>query len=499
MTPRNSGLPFQGSPTVPDVDDDLAYADVFALRSEHVPASELTAALLDRIQALDPQGSATELRSVLSVSAAAMDEAARHDRSTETGANRPLAGIPVVVKDNIEVAGLPSCAGSTSLRTRPATTDAPLVARLREAGAIILGTTNLSEWANIRSPRSTSGWSAVGGLTGNPWALDRSAGGSSSGSGAAVAAGFAPLAVGTETDGSITCPCSLNGVAGIKPTVGFVPADGVVPISRSQDSPGPMARTVDEVALMLEVLSATPGILQRARQGSSGIRIGVARTWRTGHPATDELFGATVGRLREAGLACADLDVAVPSHDVEEDELVVLLCELVDGMAAYLPARGSEGPQNLEEVVAFEDEIASEELAHFGHEFFERALSLGGTGTDTYRSARVRNLAWALEQCLNPAMGACDVLVAPSYGPAWKSDLTLGGHPAAASPVTTPAAIAGWPIATVPMGLVDGMPVGLSAVGPPGSEPLLLAVCRDVERLNGAGWERPGWRQPRRG
>ena len=492
-------LPIPALTYSPTVDEELAYADVFALRAGHVPAEDLTAALLGRIQALDPQGSATGLRSVLAVSGAAMDEAAVCDRSTDTGGNRPLAGIPVLVKDNIEVAGMPSCAGSTSLRARPATKDAPLVARLRQAGAIVIGTTNLSEWANIRSPRSTSGWSAVGGLTGNPWALDRSAGGSSSGSGAAVAAGFAPLAVGTETDGSITCPCSLNGVAGIKPTVGFVPTEGVVPISRSQDSPGPMARSVDEVALMLEVLSATPGILHRARQGSGGIRIGVARTWRTGHPRTDDLFDATVGRLREAGLACADLDVAVPPQDVEEDELVVLLCELVDGMAAYLPTRGGEGPQNLEEVVEHEDENASEELAHFGHEFFERALSLGGTNSDTYRSARARNLAWAVEQCLSPAMGACDVLVAPSYGPAWKSDLTLGGHPAAASPVTTPAAIAGWPIATVPMGLVDGMPVGLSAVGPPGSEPLLLAVCRDVERLGRAGWERPGWRQPGRG
>lgn len=350
-----------------------------------------------------------------------------------------------------------------------------------------------------RSPRSTSGWSAVGGLTGNPWALDRSAGGSSSGSGAALAAGLAPLAVGTETDGSITCPCSLNGVAGIKPTVGLVPAEGVVPISRSQDSPGPMARTVEEVALLLEVLSATAGALERVRSGSAAIAVGVARTWRTGHPATDGLFDETVEALRASGVQLSALDVAVPPDEVEEDELTVLLCELVDGMAAYLPTRGPGGPQNLEEVVAHENDHASVELAHFGHELFERALSVGGTDNETYRSARSGNLEWSIKKCLEPALEACDVLVAPAYGPAWKSDLTLGGHPAAASPVTTAAAMAGWPIATVPMGLVDGLPVGLSAVGRPNSEPLLLAVCREVERLAGGTPARPAWAEPRRG
>lgn len=491
-----------GAPTVPEVHDDLEYADVFNLRRERVAAAELTEYLLQRIREVDEPGSPTELRSVLAVSAQALDEAQQSDAGTRSG---PLTGIPVLVKDNIEVAGMPSCAGASSLVGRPATRDAPLVARLREAGAVIVGTTNLSEWANIRSPRSTSGWSVVGGLTGNPWALDRSAGGSSSGSGAALAAGLVPLAVGTETDGSITCPCSLNGVAGIKPSVGMVPSEGVVPISVSQDSPGPMARTVEEVALLLEVLSATEGILDKTRRGMTGLRIGVARTWRTGHPGTDRLFDDTAARLREAGGDLVDLDVAVPPQEVEEDELTVMLCELVDGMSRYLPSRGPDGPQNLAEVVGHENACSSTELAHFGHEFFERALSLGGTGTHTYRDARARNLLWALTECLGPALDGCDALIAPCYGPAWKSDLTLGGHPAAASPVTTPAAIAGWPIATVPMGTVDGLPVGFSAVGRPGSEPILLAVCREVELLNAGGrpaheaWCRPSWRIPVRG
>jgi amidase len=473
------------------VHEELAYADVFGLRRDKVPAVGLVDVLLERIAALDAPGTPIALQSVLAVSATARDEARACDGARAAG---PLHGVPVLVKDNIEVAGLPSTAGATSLVGRPPAVDAPLVSRLREAGAVILGTTNLSEWANIRSVRSTSGWSAVGGLTGNPWALDRNAGGSSSGSGAALAAGLAPLAIGTETDGSITCPASLNGVAGIKPTVGSVPTAGVVPISASQDSPGPMARTVDEVALLLEVLSATTGIVERARQGPTGLRVGVAGTWRTGHPATDELFDQTVGRLRAAGALVQEVEASVPSPEVEEDELTVLLCELVDGLAAYLPTRGRDGPQDLVEVIAHEERNASSELAHFGHDLFERAVELGGCGTDAYRTARERNLAWALGACLEPAMAGLDVLVAPTYGPAWKSDLVLGGHPAAVSPVTTAPSIAGWPIATAPMGLAGGLPVGFGAVGRPGSERLLLAVCRAIERP-----QRPDWRPPARG
>jgi len=477
------------------VDDELAYADVFALRGHPGTAEALVEKLLERIAAVDAGDSTTALRSVLAVSPTALDDARACDRACDrAGPGGPLHGIAVLVKDNIEVAGLPSTAGSTALVDRPPRADAALVRRLRGAGAVILGTTNLSEWANIRSAHSTSGWSAVGGLTANPWARDRSAGGSSSGSGAAVAAGLAPLAIGTETDGSIICPASLNGVAGIKPTVGSVPTAGVVPISASQDSPGPMARTVDEVALLLEVLTATSGILDRARQGIRDLRVGVARTWRTGHRATDELFDATVLRLEAAGATVHDVVAAVPSSTVEEDELVVLLCELVDGLAAYLPTRGPEGPQNLPEVIAHENHHAGVELPYFGHDLFVQAVALGGRDTDTYRAARARNLAWALETCLVPALAGIDVLIAPTYGPAWKSDLVLGDQSSAISPITTAPAIAGWPIASAPMGLVQGLPVGLGAVGRPGSEALLLAVCRAIEQP-----ARPTFGPPTRG
>ena len=473
------------------MDDELFYADVFALRRAGRPAASLIEGLLDRIASLDAPSSSTALRSVLAVSDRALDEARACDQTAEGG---PLHGIPVLVKDNIEVVGLLSTAGATSLVGRPPRADAPLVRRLREAGAIILGTTNLSQWANIRSTRSTSGWSAVGGLTANPWALDRSAGGSSSGSGAAVAAGLAPLAIGTETDGSIICPASLNGVAGIKPTVGAIPTAGIVPISSSQDSPGPIARTIEEVALLLEVLTATPGILDRVRQGVRGLRVGVARTWRTSHRPTDDLFDETVRRVEAAGALVTDVAAATPSGTEGRDELTVLLWELVEGLAAYLPTRGSDGPQTLGEVVDHERANAAVELSHFGQELFEMALAGAAEPRETYIEARARNLAWAVDTCLTPALTDIDVLIAPTYGPAWKIDLVLGDHGGAASPITNAPAIAGWPVATAPMGLVEGLPVGIGAVGRPGSEALLLAVCRAVEQP-----ARPTWRPPRRG
>src|ERR1039457_4967054 len=264
---------------------ELAYLDTAEL-SQRLADGRLTSlhlvdTLLERIDALDAKGTTTHLNAIAATSSDARDVAqARDDERSRGVARGPLHGIPVLIKENIEVLGLPGAAGSTALLGR-ATRDAPLVTVLRDAGAVILGSTNISQWANIRSLRSTSGYSATAGLVGNPWALDRSAGGSSSGSGAAVAAGLAPLAVGTETDGSIVCPASVNGVVGLKPTVGTVSRDGVVPISHSQDSPGPMAHCVDDVALLYGVMSGT-----RAANEPTAPRMVEASTWRTGHHGT---------------------------------------------------------------------------------------------------------------------------------------------------------------------------------------------------------------------
>ena len=464
---------------------------------------QIVNALVERIGEIDAPGTEIELRSVLALAPDALDAARRADEERTAGTVRSaLHGVPILVKDNIEAVGLPGTAGSTGLLNRPVPKDAPLVLRLREAGLIIVGSTNLSQWANMRSPMSTSGWSAVGGLTGNPYRLDRCAGGSSSGSGAALAARLAPLAVGTETDGSITCPASLNGVAGIKPAVGTVPGDGVVPISASQDSPGPMARTVHDVAALYEVLACVDGVIDRVLQGQGDARVGVATTLMTGHPATDAVFHAALATARGRGLKTVDIEVALAGDVVGADEVTVLLCEMADDLTTFLARRGGDGPQSLAEMIAFENAHADAELAFFGHEFFDQSLATGGRGGPAYEPARASNLAWAIETCLEPALAEVDCFVAPCYSPAWKNDLVLGGSGSARwSQVTQAPAIAGWPIATVPMGLVEGLPVGMAIVGRPGSEPTMLAVAFAIEQalgLHGTGALTPTFIQPRR-
>lgn len=465
----------------------------------------VTRTLFDRIAAIDGPGE-THLRAVLALAPDAIASAEQLDAERAAGHLRgPLHGVPMLIKDNIEAVGLPGSAGSLALDGRTVTRDSPLVTRLRNAGLVILGATNLSEWANIRSSHSTSGWSAVGGLTGNPWALDRSAGGSSSGSGAAVAGGLAPLAIGTETDGSITCPSSLNGCVGLKPTVGLLPTEGVVPISGSQDAPGPMARSVHDAALLLEALTGTDGYGDAC--GTVALDetvLGFAEAWLSGHAATDALFAATVDLLRDHGATVTTADVAPPGT-FGEDELVVLLAELQTDLDAYLASRTGDGPASLADVVAFNNEHAADELAHFGQELFEQALASGGRTSPDYVEARARNLDQVLTGCLEPALavtGAPDVLIAPAYAPAWKSDLvngdpSIGGGLASAAP-----SIAGWPVLCIPMGLVDGLPVGLVLISQAYSEAKLLAIGHAVESalcLRDAGALAPTWKPASRG
>jgi len=437
---------------------------------------DLVEALLARIEAIDSPSSDIALRSVAAVADNVRELAQQRDEERARGEIRgPLHGVPVLIKDNIEAVGLPGMAGSSALQNRPSR-DATLVTRLREAGAIVMGSTNLSEWANIRSQRSTSGWSAIGGLVGNPWALDRSAGGSSSGSGAALAARLSPLAVGTETDGSIVCPASVNGVVGLKPTVGVVPTTHVIPISSSQDSPGAMARSVADVSLLFSVLSS-----QEPLSPSKNLRFAVATNWQTGHRATDEQFERLIQHLESQGFDLVKREVALPDAQAGEDEGTVLFCELFDDLGAYLAQRPGEGVRSLADVVAFEDEHADVEQPYFGHDIFETALTLGGRSNPSYAPARERNLRWAIDTCLTPALEDVDILLAPAYGPSWKSDLVVGGHPGPASPATMAPAIAGWPILSVPNGLVHGLPIGVAMIARPNDEWTLLAGAGLIE------------------
>jgi amidase len=445
---------------------------------------ELTQALIDRIAAID-DAPPVELRSVLALSADALDQAARLDAERAAGTTRgPLHGIPVLVKDNVEVVGLPGTAGSLALAGRVVERDAPLVAAMRTAGLVILGATNLSEWANMRSPHSTSGWSALGGLVGNPWALDRSAGGSSSGSGAAVAAGLAPLAVGSETDGSITCPSSLNGVTGLKPTVGLVSTEGMVPLAASQDAPGPMGRRVRDVALLLDAMTGSHEYAEAPGSRSlDGLRLGVARGWLSRHAGTDEHFEDVLTLLAGGGAHVAVVEVE-PVGAAGPNELDVLLCERKDGLDRYLAARPGDGPRSLADVIAFNTEHADLELAHFGHEFLVRAEATDGIHDDAYAPARAACLQWAVDSVLAPAFAhasAPDVLIAPAYAPAWKSDLRTGDRFTGGGFASGAPSMAGWPVLCLPMGLVAGLPVGLVLVGRPHSESVLLAAGQAIE------------------
>jgi amidase len=387
----------------------------------------------------------------------------------------------VLIKDNIEAIGLPATAGSLALAGRTVTADATLVTRLRRAGAVVLGSTNLSEWANIRSPQSSSGWSAVGGLTRNPWQPRYSAGGSSAGSGAALAAGLAPLTVGTETDGSIICPASLNGVVGIKPTVGVISTRGVVPISASQDSPGPMARSVADAAALLDVLADLD--TSSAVHDTGPLRVGVVRQW-VSEPAA-AVFESALSLMSRAGLALVEVDVPAPDDTVGADELTVLLCELLADLDDYLSTRQGEGVRSLADVVAFNHQHSDAELTHFGQEFLERALASGGRG-DAFHQARARNVDWAINQVLSPALHNVDVLVGCPYGPAWPITLGAGDDFRHATWMTQAPAVAGWPIGCLPMGMVDAdgvsLPVGIGVAARAHDEVGLVRAMAAIER-----------------
>jgi amidase len=484
-----------------------------ALARGDTTSVDVVVQLLRRIDELDRSGPA--LRSVLATCPDALDTAARLDAERRAGTGRPgpLHGLAVLVKDNIDTAGEPATtAGSLALAsTRPAA-DATVVRRLREAGAVVLAKANLSEWANIRSGYSSSGWSAVGGQCRNPHALDRSPGGSSSGSAAAVAAGLAPLAVGTETDGSILCPATLNGVVGIKPTVGLVSRQGVVPISHSQDTVGPFARTVADAALLLGVLAGPgPGRdpadrATRSRPagldtdylaacdpgGLVGARLGVVRGSFGRSVAGDVLVEAALDVARDAGAVLVD-PVEVPGAAAlaqSDDEMTVLLCELKAGLEAYLgqrPADDGSQPRTMAELIAFNEAHAELEMPRFGQDHFIAAAATDGLDEPGYRRARAAGLRRARSRGIDAALaaGAVDVLVAPTMAPAWLIDDVNGDPPIPGC--YRASAVAGYPAITLPVGSVRGLPAGLCLMGPAWSEALLVRLAYAFEQALAIG------------
>ena len=452
-----------------------------------------------RIAALDE--GATGLHAVIAVNPNAPVQAA-----AAQAAGLPLAGRAVLVKDNIETIEFATTAGSLALAENRTNRDAPLIARLRHAGGVVLGKTNLSEWANFRSENSTSGWSAVGGLTRNPhrpatgeWG--RNACGSSSGSGAAVAAGFAWAAIGTETDGSITCPASVNGVVGFKPTVGLVSRTHVVPISASQDTAGPMARSVADAALLLTAIAgsdpADPATAEADRhavdftQGLeaaslAGVRVGVLTNRVGDDPRIEALFDRAVEDMRAAGAAIVEFELP-RSQEMGRDEFTVLLYEFREGIDAYLASSPADIPvRSLADLVAFNKAHADVELRWFGQDLFEQALET--TDREAYLAAHANARELAGAEGIDKALAEhrVDLLVAPTRGPAWISDLVLGDRFGGAIGAGSDAAVAGYPHLTVPMGQVEGLPVGLSFIGPQWGDHQVLKAGAAYEKVRSA-------------
>jgi amidase len=463
-------------------------------------AESLTRRSLQRIRRQDrgPGG----LNAVVELNPEAPAIARALDRERRAGQLRgPLHGIPVLLKDNIATADrMQTTAGSLALVGARPPRDAFLVRRLRDAGAVILGKTNLSEWANFRSTRSTSGWSSRGGLTKNPYALDRNTSGSSSGSAAAVAASFAALAVGTETDGSIISPASINGIVGCKPTLGLVSRDGIVPIAHSQDTAGPMTRTVADAAALLTVLAAsdardgaTAEASSRAqdytrflqRDGLRGKRLGVMRN----QFARNDLVAAVVEQalevLKAQGATLVELAELPNENQYDEGEMTVLLYEFKADMANYLAQFAPTSPlKTLADIVAWNEQNRERVMLYFGQEYMVRAAAKGDLQSKEYVDALAANRKFARQEGIDKALkdNQLDALVAPSGSLAWLTDFIRGDF--SGGSFTSPAAVAGYPHITVPAGFVSGLPCGISFVGTAWSEPQLFAMAYAYEQAS---------------
>ncbi|MYW02839.1 amidase family protein [Streptomyces sp. SID3343] len=455
-------------------------------------SSALTGAYLWRIKTVDPR-----INAVLRTDPTALRQAAESDARHRRGRTRgPLDGIPVLLKDNVNTRNMPTTAGSTALAGSPPADDAALVTRLRDAGAVILGKTNLSEWANFRAARPTSGWSAVGGQTRNPYVLDRNPCGSSAGSGAALAASLSQVAIGTETDGSIVCPAGANGVVGLKPSLGVVAQAGVVPISAEQDTAGPMARNVTDAALTLAVIGGgetsrpndsfdVAGAASRPG-GLHGKRIGLWRLPTLG-PDVDALMTRTAERLRKAGAEV--VEVNLPYQDrLAELEFPALLSEFHRDIDAYLATR--QGPRNLAELIEFNRAHPAEQTCFAGQELFEQALGAPPTTDPRYRAMRAE-LKDLSRRSIDETMAThhLDAIASPTNPPAWTTDCARGDNDVI--PSSTPAAVSGYPSLSVPAGFVNKLPVGLLLMSGDHRDGELLSLGAAVEHRLDA------WRAPR--
>ena len=450
-----------------------------ALKSGRYTEPQLVQLYLARIAELDPK-----LKSVIELNPDAMKEAER--LMSERAAGKllgPLHGMPILIKDNIATLDkMQTTAGSLALVGAKVKAEAPVATALRKAGAVILGKTNLSEWANFRSTHSSSGWSGRGGQTRNPYALDRSPSGSSSGTGAAIAASFAAAGIGTETDGSILSPSAACGLVGLKPTVGLLSGKGIIPISHTQDTAGPMARTVFDVAILLGALTGKDysGSMVNNLKGK---RIGIARKRFFGyHPATDKLAEDAITVLKKLGAEIIDHADMATIDTFDTDETTVLLYEFKAGLNQYLAELASSPVKSLKELIAFNSSVKSKELPYFGQELLEQAQAKGPLTSPEYLKALEKCRKQSRTEGIDAIMKKhkLDALFAPTQMPSWPIDLINGDHFLGSA--TSPAAVAGYPSITVPAGQVHGMPVGVAFWGRANSEATLLRLAFAFEQ-----------------
>ena len=448
-----------------------------------------TASALDIVDAVARDVTARDdvYRAVLAMNDAAGAAASALDARRASGEEAgPLHGVPVMVKDNLETLDMPTTAGSLALVNNRTGRDAPVVARLREAGAVLVGKTNLSEWANFRSERSSSGWSGVGGQTRNAVDPSRTPCGSSSGSGVAVALGYVPLAIGTETNGSIVCPAAINGIVGFKPTIGAVPQDGIVPIAHTQDTAGPMARTVADAALGYAIIADLPGpsVVEQVAEGDLvGMRLGVVRSATGYHEGVDEVFARTLADLEAAGAILVD-DVRLDTPEgFGTDSYDVLLYEFRTDLDAWFDSLETPAPvEGLDALIEFNRANAETSMPYFRQEIFEKAAAKGPLTDAAYLDALERIRRATREEGVERVLAEhnLDALIAPTEGPAWSIDLVNGDH--FLGGFSTHAAVGGYPHVTLPMGSLHGLPVGLSFVGPRDADVRVLALAHAFER-----------------